>query len=271
MNQRGAVATGTVGTDESGNPAFGSAAAKDAFSQRSPKQMTVAGVTIKTLLLLVALVAGGSWGWASATVPVATDFGGGYGNTTVTIPGGFWLASFAALFVGIFLAINPRRAALFGLIYAVLEGYCLGVISASFDAQTDGIVSAAILSTVAVFAVALFLYATRIIKPTQKLAFGVVAGIGGLSLLYLFVWVLSIFNWGFLYSEQFHTIGVVVTIIAVVLAALSLTLDFAFIEASIDGGAPRFLEWYAGFSLMVTLIWLYVSLLRLLALLARNQ
>ena len=98
-----------------------------------------------------------------------------------------------------------------------------------------------------------------------------VAGIGGLSLLYLFVWVLAIFDWGFLYSDQFRTVGIVVTVISVVLAALSLTLDFAFIEASVDGGAPKFMEWYAAYGLMVTLIWLYVTLLRLLALLARNQ
>ena len=155
--------------------------------------------------------------------------------------------------------------------YAVLEGFCLGAISAAFDAQTDGIVAAAILSTVAVFVVALFLYVTRIVKPTQKLAFAVIVGIGGLSLLYLFVWVLSIFNWGFLYSDQFRTVGIVVTVIAVILAALSLTLDFAFIEGCVDRGAPKFMEWYAGYGLMVTLIWLYITLLRLLALLARNQ
>ena len=110
-----------------------------------------------------------------------------------------------------------------------------------------------------------------IVKPTQKLAFGVIVGIAGLSLLYLFVWVLSIFNWGFLYSDQFRTVGIVVTVIAVILAALSLTLDFAFVEGCVDRGAPKFMEWYAAYGLMVTLIWLYISLLRLLALLARNQ
>ena len=155
--------------------------------------------------------------------------------------------------------------------YAVLQGYCLGAISAAFDAQTEGIVAAAILATVAVFIVALLLYVTRIVKPTQKLAFAVIVGLGGLSLLYLFVWVLSIFDWGFLYSDEFRSVGIIVTVIAVVLAALSLTLDFGLIEACVDGDAPKFMEWYAGYGLMVTLIWLYISLLRLLALLARNR
>ena len=121
------------------------------------------------------------------------------------------------------------------------------------------------------FFVALLLYVTRIVKPTQKLAFAVIAGMGGLALLYLFVWVLAIFNWEFLYSDEFRTIGIIVTVLAVILAALSLTLDFAFIEASVEGGAPKFLEWYAAYGLMVTIIWLYVTLLRLFALIARNQ
>ena len=106
-----------------------------------------------------------------------------------------------------------------GLIYAALEGYLLGAISAMFDTQTDGIVAAAILGTVCVFLVALLLYVTRIVRPTAKMAFGVSAGLGGLRLLYLLVWVLSIFDVGFLYSEQFRTVGIAVTLIAVVLAA----------------------------------------------------
>ncbi len=229
------------------------------------------GVVDPRLILLIALVAGGSWGWSSATTPVSTDLGSGYANTTVTIPGGFWLASFAAFGVAIFLVVNPRRAALLAIIYAVLQGYCLGAISAMFDAQTEGIVGAAILSTVCVFIVSLFLYATRIVKPTQKMAFGVTAAIGGLCLLYLFVWVLSIFDWSWLYSEQFRTVGIVVLLLSVVLAAMSLTLDFAFIEACADGGAPKFMEWYGAYGLLVTLIWLYVTILKLSGMLCRDR
>jgi uncharacterized YccA/Bax inhibitor family protein len=169
------------------------------------------------------------------------------------------------------LVMNPMRAGLLGIVYAVLEGYCLGAISAMFDAQTEGIVGAAVLATVCVFAAALFMYATRIVRPTQRMAFGVTVAIGGLCMLYLFVWVLAIFNWTWLYSEQFRTVGIVVSLIAVVLAALSLTLDFGTIEAGVDAGAPKFVEWYGAFGLMVTLIWLYVTILRLLALLARNR
>jgi uncharacterized YccA/Bax inhibitor family protein len=132
-------------------------------------------------------------------------------------------------------------------------------------------VSAAVLSTVCVFVAALVLYLTRVITPTRRMAFAVTAGIGGLALLYLFVWVLAIFDWGWLYSDSFRTIGVVVTLLAVVLAALSLTLDFATVERGVQVGAPKELEWYLGFGMMVTLVWLYISLLRLLALLSRNR
>ena len=255
----------------SGNPALSETFVRNNLTVSAARSMTVAGVSIKTLMLLAVLIAGGAWGWASASDPVGVDLGTGYANTTVTIPGGFWLASFGAFFLGIFIAVQPRRAALLGVVYAVCEGFCLGAISAMFDAQTEGIVGAAILSTLCVFVVSLLLYVTGIIKPTRKLAFAVAAGLGGLCMLYFFVFIVSIFNWVWLYSDSFQTIGVVVTLFAIVLAALSLVLDFGTIEGGVRVGAPKELEWYLAFGLMVTLIWLYISILKLLALLARNR
>ena len=122
-----------------------------------------------------------------------------------------------------------------------------------------------------VFVAALFLYVTRIVRPTQRMAFAVSAGLGGLILLYLFVSLVSIFNWEWLYSDQFRTIGIVVSLVAIVLAALSLVLDFGTIEAGVDAGAPKYMEWYCAYGLMVTLIWLYITVLRLLALVMRNR
>jgi uncharacterized YccA/Bax inhibitor family protein len=150
--------------------------------QVETRTMSVFGTTVKTAIFLAIVVAGGAWGWATAVEPVGVDTGGGYGATTVTIPGGFWLASFGAFFVGIFCSLNPRRAAVLGIVYAALEGYVLGAISAMFEAQTEGIVGAAVLSTVCVFFVAWLVYALGIIKPTRKLAFGVTAAMGGLAL-----------------------------------------------------------------------------------------
>ena len=267
------TATRPGASSHSGNPAFSERVVDEYLSggAGAPKTMRVSGTAAKTLFLLLVLIAGGAYGWASATQSVGADVGSGYANTTVTIPGGFWLASFAALFVGIFVALNPRRAAIGGIIYALLEGYLLGAISAAFDAQTEGIVGAAILATVCVFVAALFLYLTRLIRPTAKMAFGVAAGIGGLILVSIFVSIVAIFDWQWLYSDQFRTIGLIVGGLAIILAALSLTLDFASIEGGVEAGAPRFMEWYCGYGLMVTLIWLYITILRVLALLARNR
>lgn len=266
------TAAASPSLDSSGNPALSDRVLTDYFvTDRAAATMSVGGVVVKTALFLILVIAGGAWGWASAVEPVATDAGSGYGNTTVTLPGGFWLAAFGAFLLGIVCSFNPKGAALLGAGYALLQGYCLGAISAAFEAQTEGIVGAAVLATVCVFLVALVLYATRIVKPTAKLAFGVSAAIGGLCLLYLFVWVLALFDWAWLYSDEFRTVGFVVSIIAVVLAALSLTLDFGAVERGVQGGAPKYLEWYLAFSLMVTLIWLYITLLRVLAFLARQQ
>ncbi len=267
------TAPAASGEMRSGNPALNEKFIETQLrpNDAAARTMSVGGVSMKTLILLVFLVAGAAWGWASATESVPSDLGAGIADTTVTIPGGFWLASFGAFFVGILVAVSPRRAGLFGMLYAVLQGFCLGAISAAFNAQTDGVVSAAVMATGCVFVAALFLYVTGIVKPTQKLAFGVMAGLGGLGLLYFFVFVLSIFNWGWLYSESFRTIGLVVTLISIVLAALCLVLDFGTIQRGVEAGAPKELEWYMAFSLMVTLIWLYMMMLRLLALLSRNR
>jgi uncharacterized YccA/Bax inhibitor family protein len=239
-------------------------------SSAAPRAVTRTGVGIKTLVFLAFVIAGGAWGWAASTQPVGQDLGSGYANTTVTIPGGFWLASFGALFLSFAIIAAPRRAAVLGIVYSVLQGYCLGAISASFDAQTDGIVSAAVLATVGVFLAAWFLYATGLVQPTQRMAFIVVAALGGLCLVYLFVWVLAIFDWDWLYSDEFRSVGIVVLLITVGIAALSLVLDFGAVDAARGAGAPKELEWYLAFGLMVTLIWLYITILRLLALLSRN-
>ncbi len=267
------MSTSATAPMRSGNPAFGDRVTHKYLRGSGGRgaRMTRGGVAVKTLVDLVVLVAAGAWGWASATAPVAQDLGGGYGNATVTIPGGFWLASFAAFFVGIFCSLSPRRAALLGVVYAALQGYVLGAVSAMFEAQTEGIVGAAVLGTVCVFVISWLLYATGIVKPTQRLAFGVASAIGGVMLLYFFVGIARWFDWGWLYSDSFRTVGLVVTLLTIVLAALTLTLDLGAIDAGVARGAPKFMEWYSAYGLMVALIWLYLLILRLLALLDRTR
>jgi uncharacterized YccA/Bax inhibitor family protein len=263
-------ATASTAAPRSGNPAFNDRVLSDYLVRQSaqPAHMTLGGTALRTLFLLVVLVATGWWGWVSTVTAVAPGpLGDTYGTVTVTLPPGIWLASLGALFVGIATAVSPPRAAVLGIVYALLEGYVLGAVSAAFDAQTEGAVAAAVLGTLCVFVIALFLYVTRIVRPTAKMAFGVIAGMGGLALFYMVTWLMSLFGVNFLFWSAFSTVAIAVNIVAIVLAALCLTLDFGTIEAGVTSGAPRFMEAYAAYGLMVTLIWLYVTILRLIAIL----
>ena len=199
----------------------------------------------------------------------ASTSAAGYGTTTVTIPGGFWLASFGALFVGSSSRSARGRAALLGVVYAVLRGVVLGAISA-MSTPTKASSRAAVVSTAGVFLASLFLFTTRIVGRRRSGVRGD-RGPRRALLLYFFVSILSIFDWGFLYTEEFRSVGVVVTMFAMVLAAFCLALDFGIIEAGEKSRSAKGVEWYSAYGLTVTLIWLYISILRLLALLARNR
>ena len=235
-----AQTTNTRSGFHSSNPVLSEKFVENHLSSRATRSMSVGGVSVKTIVLLIVLVAGGAWGWASATKPVAVDLGSGYANTTVTIPGGFWLASFGAFLLGIMIAVQPRRAALLGALYAVCEGFCLGAISAMFDAQTEGIVGAAILSTMCVFVVALLLYVTRHhqahpeagVRRRRRDGRARRCSTSSCSSCRSSTGAGST-------ATTSGPIGVVVTLIAIVLAALSLVLDFGTIEAGVPGRARR--------------------------------
>jgi hypothetical protein len=152
----------------------------------------------------------------------------------------------------------PGRAALFGILYAILEGFCLGAISACSTPRPTASSGPPSRPPSACVAVALFLYATRIIRPTRGMAFAVAAGIGGLMLLYLFVFVLSIFNWSWLYLTSSAASGSWSPRGRHPGGDEFLPCSTATIEAGVEAGAPKQLEWYMA-SLTVTLVWLYLS------------
>jgi uncharacterized YccA/Bax inhibitor family protein len=133
------------------------------------------------------------------------------------------------------------------------------------SATYDGIVMQAVGLTFGTFFAMLFAYKSGIIKVTQKFKAGVVAATGGIFLFYMISWIMSLFglNTGFAHGNSLLSIGISVVIVGI--AALNLVLDFDFIERSAESGAPKYMEWYAAFGLMVTLIWLYIELLKLLA------
>ena len=153
-------------------------------------------------------------------------------------------------------------------IYAVLEGLALGGISFIYkEAFYPGIVSQAILLTVSIFAALLFAYKTRIIKPTENFKLGVFAATGGIFLVYIASLIMSFFGASMPIMDPSNAslLSIGFSLFVVVIASLNLVLDFDFIEEGAEKGAPKYMEWYGAFGLLVTLVWLYLEILRLLA------
>ncbi|MEA2703718.1 MAG: hypothetical protein QOD63_1663 [Actinomycetota bacterium] len=217
--------------------------------------MTVGGTISATAVLLVILMVGGWVGWMQVKTVQGevSDF-----------PGWLLLPLFAALGVAILTIFKPKLARFTSPVYAVLEGVVLGAISHVYEAQWDNIVVQAVGLTVGVLAMMLFLYATRVIKVTEKLRIGIIAATGAVFLVYLVSMVLSLFGVGVPFIHESGPVGIIFSLVVVGIAAMNLVLDFDFIERGAAAGAPKYMEWYGAFGLMVTLVWLYLELLRLL-------
>ncbi|NOY38297.1 MAG: Bax inhibitor-1/YccA family protein [Chlorobi bacterium] len=222
--------------------------------------MTLQGTINKTMLLFLLLLLAASYSW-SKFVPAGdgTISAGGTSLMLVGVIGGFILA--------LITVFRPRLSGYTAPLYAVFEGLFLGGISALLETRFAGqnLVIRAVALTLGVFFAMLFFYRTGIIRVTNKFRLGVVAATAGIALVYFFSFILSLFGVGtsFLYGTSSLAIGISLFIIAI--AALNLVLDFDFIERAVKSGAPKYMEWYGGFGLMVTLVWLYIEILRLLA------
>ena len=150
-------------------------------------------------------------------------------------------------------------------IYAILEGFFLGGISAIFDSQYPGIVIQATGLTFGTLASLLVLYKTGVIKPTENFRLMVVSATMGIALLYVVSFIMSMFGTGIGFIHDNGIFGIGFSLFVVGIAALNLVLDFDFIEEGSEKNAPKYMEWFGAFALMVTLIWLYLEMLRLLA------
>jgi len=150
-------------------------------------------------------------------------------------------------------------------IYAFLEGLVLGAISRMYDRQVEGIVPIAVGLTMGTLGALLLAYTSRLIKVTQNFRLGVFAATGAIALLYLVSMVLGFFGIRIPLIHEAGPIGILFSVVVVVIASLNLVLDFDFIERGAAMGAPKYMEWYGAFGLLVTLIWLYLEILRLLA------
>lgn len=216
--------------------------------------MTLQGTVNKTGLLLLCVVATAAWTWGLA-----------HSNTPeIVYP---WMAGgviggFVVALVTIFKKTwSPFTAPM----YALLEGLALGGISAIFEKTYPGVAIQAVGLTLGTLFVMLLAYKTGMIRATQGFKIGVIAATGGIAVFYLIEMALSFF-----FHIQVPAIngsgfwGIAFSLFVVIIAALNLVLDFDMIETGVNGGAPKYMEWYGAFGLMVTLIWLYLEILRLL-------
>jgi uncharacterized YccA/Bax inhibitor family protein len=223
---------------------------------------TVQGTVGKTFLLLAILSFTALWSWnavASGTFPMAV--------LPISAIGGF--------IVAMITIFRPTSAPVTGPIYAALEGLFLGALSQliemRFHARYPGIALQAVILTCGTLFVMLFAYQTRLIRVTQKLQSAIVAATGALALFYFVTILLSLFGVAMPLVWSSSPLGIGFTLLVVGLAAFNLLLDFDFIEKAAYAGAPKYMEWYGAFGLMVTLVWLYIEILRLLQKLADRR
>ncbi|MEW6280445.1 MAG: Bax inhibitor-1/YccA family protein [Candidatus Eremiobacterota bacterium] len=241
----------------SGNPALGERTFEQwrTISMPQSDTMSLNGTVNKTALLLFIAVFTGSFTWK-----LATD-----GNPAVfpLAVGGAFLAFVTAMVTIFKKDWSPVSAPL----YAALEGLFLGGISAVYNMRYEGIVGQAVVLTAGTLFALLMAYRSGLIKPTENFKLGVVAATGGICVLYLVSILFSVFGVHnaipMIHSSS--PIGIGFSVVVVIIAALNLVLDFDFIESGVEMGAPKYMEWYGAFGLMVTLVWLYLEILRLLA------
>ena len=239
------VLTSQFGTKE--KPDSGSAPIID-----TGDYMTMSSVIRQTGFLFVLLLGAAVYGWTQVEV--------------ATLGPVFWGALIASIVLMIVTFVKKEWVRFTAPLYAVAQGVLVGAISKIYSDFYDGIVIQAVLATFAVFLVMLFLYANRIVKVTQKLRSVIIIATAGVLVFYLASIVLSLFGVDMPFIWDGGPLSILLSVAICAIAALNLLLDFDTIERGITHRAPSWFSWFAAFGLMVTLIWLYLEILRLLAL-----
>lgn len=241
-----------------GNSATADAALQAGAMEQAPTtgdHMTIGSVIGATFFLLLLVAGGAAFGW----------------NNADTIWRWWWAVAIGLIILVIATVASPKLAPFTGIVYALTQGAFVGALSKQYETFYDGIVFLALTATVAVFISMLFLYATGIIKVTQKLRSVIIIATVGIALFYLISLLLSLFNIGVPLITGASTPALIFSIIVVIIASLNLLLDFQVIEYGISQGAPKGFAWFAAFGLMVTIIWLYIEILRMLAILVSRR
>jgi uncharacterized YccA/Bax inhibitor family protein len=224
---------------------------------RDGQTMTLNGTVNKTGFLLLLSVLTAAFAWSKTF----TDSGEMAPGAMIYLIGG----AIGGLVLALVTSFKKEWSPITAPMYALVEGFFLGAISAIYNAQFQGIVLQAVMLTFGIMFALLFAYRTGLIKATENFKLGVAAATGGIMLIYLATLGLGLFGIKIPYIHESGLIGIGFSLFVVVIASLNLVLDFDFIETGVEAGAPKYMEWYGAFGLMVTLVWLYLELLRLLS------
>lgn len=253
---------------KSSNPAFASSVFNKVQTGAQTDVMTIEGTINKTGLMFLILVFAAAYTWRK--------FFGVYNYSSpeaafsAVAP---WLigGAIGGFIVAIITVFSPQRSNITAPIYAVFEGLFLGGLSAFFESRFPGLVMRAVALTFGVFFVMLFLFRSGKIRATGKFRMGIMAATGGIALIYFISFIAGMFGASMNFLHGSGLMGIGFSLVVVTIAALNLILDFDFIQQGTSARAPKIMEWYGAFGLMVTLVWLYVEILRLLSKLASNR
>ncbi len=251
---------------ESGNPTLSEKIFNRSLTDPNAGTMTVRGSINKFGFLLVMVIAGAVFSWRQFTLG---DSGTAMGFMIFGMIGG--------LITGLIVSFKPTTARYLSPAYAIFEGFLLGglsvIVNASVGKKFPGIVPQAVGLTFAVALVMFLLYNYRIIKPTEKFKAVIISASLGIFLFYMVMMVLSFFHVSipFMSWNDASPLGIGINLFVIVIAAMSLILDFERIETGEAMGAPKYMEWYGAFGLLVTMIWLYIQILQLLSRLSNRN
>ncbi|HTC53286.1 MAG TPA: Bax inhibitor-1/YccA family protein [Steroidobacteraceae bacterium] len=224
------------------------------------ERMSVQGAVNKSFLLLVVLLAGALWPWSQYLTT------GDAGTVALFFYGGI----FGGFILALIMIFKPPMATYLAIPYAALEGMAMGGLSAMFERRYPGIAMEAVAATFAVFAAMLLAYKTGLIRATERFKSVVIAATGGIFVFYLVTMIVGFFHVNTTGLFNGSALGIGISLVIIVVAALNLIIDFDVMETGAARGAPKYMEWYSAFGLLVTLVWLYMEILRLLANTRRN-
>ncbi len=244
----------------SSNPTLSDKIFDDAGAVPRAQAMTIQGTVDRLFILTVLMLAAAAttWNWVGKPDTAPMAMGLALGGAVV----GFG--------VGLITCFAKSWAPFLAPVYALAQGLFLGAISFAYEKAYNGIVAQSLGLTVCVLLLLLAAYKTRLIKVTDHLRAGIVAATGAVALLYLVEWVLGFFHISVPYINDSGPLGIAFSLLVVFIASMNFVLDFDFIERGAQDGAPKYMEWYGAFGLLVTLIWVYLEILRLLSKLRRR-